>query len=208
MVTHFFSIALIALLGAMLPGPDFAIVTKNAILHSRKSGYFTALGIGAAILVHMSYCLFGLAIVISNSILLFNSIKYIGATYLIYLGFTSLFSKQPNKIFQSTRNIKKKNISNVTSFKQGFLCNLLNPKATLFFLSLFTVLIKPDTPFSWQLIYAAEIFFIATIWFILLTIILSHPYIKRLLQNAEKYIAKTLGAFLICFGIALAFLKR
>mgnify|MGYP006888284835 FL=1 len=55
MISQFFSIALIALLGAMLPGPDFAIVTKNTVLHSRKSGYFTSFGVGAAILVHMSY---------------------------------------------------------------------------------------------------------------------------------------------------------
>lgn len=208
MLTQFFSIALIALLGAMLPGPDFAIVTKNSILHSRKSGYFTSLGIGAALLIHISYCLLGLALVISSSLLLFSLIKFIGAAYLVYLGLNTLFSKKPKDIFSPHNKTSHSEISNFASFKQGFLCNLLNPKATIFFLSLFTVVIKPDTPFSWQLIYGIEIISIATIWFCCLTIILSHPSVKDVLKKSEIYIARVLGIFLIGFGAALAFVQR
>ncbi len=208
MIAQFFSLGLIALLGAMLPGPDFAIVTKNTILHSRKSGYFTSLGIGAAILVHMTYCLLGMAIVIKNSLLVFNTIKYIGAAYLVYLGVKTFFSKQSNKIFSSVSGNVSSTMSSFTAFKQGFLCNLLNPKATLFFLSLFTVLIKPDTPISWQIVFAGETILIAITWFCLLTQILSHPYIKGILEKAETYIAKILGCFLIFFGVALALVSR
>lgn len=208
MGTQFFSVAVISLLGAMLPGPDFATVTKNSFFYSRTAGYFTAIGIGAAILVHMTYCIFGLAVVIANSLLLFNVIKYAGASYLIYLGCLSLFSKESNDMFSIEEGCKKKStISNFIAFKQGFLCNLLNPKATLFFLSLFTVLIKPTTPFYLQMAYGAEIVLIGVIWFFCLTIILSHAYVKRLLQAAEKYIAKILGLFLIGFGIVLVFAK-
>lgn len=205
MIAQFFSIGLITLLAAMLPGPDFAIVTKNSLLHSRKSGYFTSLGIGVASLVHMSYCVFGLAVIISKSLFLFSLIKYIGATYLIYLGIITLFSKQPKEIFSSDEKMTKTEISHFVSFKQGFFCNLLNPKATIFFLSLFTAIIKPDTPLSWEILYVIEIFLIAITWFCGLTIILSHPYIKQSLKHAEKYIARLLGIFLIGFGLALAF---
>lgn len=208
MTPQFFSIALIALLGAMLPGPDFVMVTKNALLHSRKSGCFTAIGVGSAIIIHMSYCVFGLAFVIASSLLLFGLIKYIGASYLIYLGITALLSKQSKEIFPSRAITKKTEISNFTAFKQGFLCNLLNPKATLFFLSLFTVVIKPSTPFTGELVYAAEIVVISILWFCSLTFFLSHHKIKKMLEKAEKYIAKILGAFLIGFGLALVFLTR
>ncbi len=208
MITQFFSIGIVVLFGAMLPGPDFVIVTKNSLLYSRQSGYFTSFGVGAAILVHMTYCLCGLAFVISNSLLLFGFIKYIGASYLIYLGINSLFFKQSKGFLSSNKKIQKKEISNFTSFRQGFLCNLLNPKATLFFLSLFTVIIKPGTSFSWMSIYALEVFFISTAWFCVLTAILSHSYIKHVLEKAEKYIAKLLGAFLIGFGVVLAFVRR
>lgn len=207
MTAQLFSIAIITLLGAMLPGPDFAIVVRNSLFHSRKSGFFTSLGISTAILVHMTYCILGLAVVILHSIVLFNLIKYVGASYLIYLGVKILLSKQPNTITSTKGKIKKSSLSNFTSFKQGFFCNLLNPKATLFILSLFTVIIKPGTPIYWELIYVLEILLITIGWFFCLTIILSHPKIKNVLEKAEKYIAKLLGISLIGFGILLAFVK-
>ncbi|OGT42688.1 MAG: hypothetical protein A3F13_09500 [Gammaproteobacteria bacterium RIFCSPHIGHO2_12_FULL_40_19] len=210
MVAQFFTIGLLMLLSAMLPGPDFALVTKNTILHSRRAGLFTSLGVGSAILIHITYCALGLAIVISQSILLFNIIKYIGAVYLIYLGITSLLSKHPDHgATGSTQKIlHKTKMSNLTAFRQGFLCNLLNPKATLFFLALFTMIIKPETPVLWVLLYAVEMFIIITAWFCSLTILLSHPRVLRLLNKIEKYISKALGVFLIGFGVALAFVKK
>lgn len=209
MLTQFFTIGLLMLLSAMLPGPDFALVTKNSVLHSRRAGLFTSLGIGSAILIHITYCMLGLAIVISQSILLFNIIKYIGAIYLIYLGINSLLTKHTDQVVSSTKeNLKKTTMSDFIAYRQGFLCNLLNPKATLFFLALFTVIIKPETPITWELVYAIEMFIIITAWFCILTILLSHHRVLRLLTKIEKYISKILGLFLIGFGVALAFVKK
>lgn len=203
-----YSIALIALLGAMIPGPDFALVTKNTILHSRTSGYFTSFGVGAAILVHMTYCLLGLALIISKSLLLFSLIKYLGASYLIYLGLNSFFYKQTNDPLIPPNKQKPTELSKSQSFRQGFLCNLLNPESTLFFLSLFTVVIKPDTRFSFELIYYFEIFTIATAWYCVLVFVFSHRLIKRPLDYLRNYLAKLLGISLLGFGVALAFVKH
>lgn len=209
MITQFFSLGLIVLLGAMLPGPDFAIVTKNTLLHSRRSGLWTTFGVSCAILVHMSYCVLGLAWVITQSLLFFSLIKYLGALYLIHLGMQSLMSKQAQAwaphVHKST---SKTQISKAQSFRQGFLCNLLNPKATLFFLAIFTVIIKPNTPLVWKIIYTLEIFCITLLWFSSLTWILSHARVKKMLEKAEKYLAKILGVCLIGFGIALAIVGR
>ena len=208
MNTQFFSVGLIALLGAMSPGPDFAVVTKNTLLHSKKSGLFTTLGVGAALIIHMTYCVFGLAVIIANSIILFSLIKFAGAFYLIYLGLSSLFSKQTKQLFTNKApNIEKTNLLNVTAFRQGFLCNLLNPKATLFFLSLFTVLIRPGTSLISLIIYAVEIVVLSMLWFCSLTMILSHPRVKRLLDKTETLIVKMLGLFLIGFGVVLIFVR-
>jgi RhtB (resistance to homoserine/threonine) family protein len=207
MNAQFFSVALIALLAVMLPGPDFAMVTKNSLLHSRRSGLFTSVGVVCAILVHMTYCLLGLAWVISQSLLIFSLIKYIGAVYLIYLGIQAFLAKQPDHLALPGKKAKT-SLSDGLSFRQGFLCNLLNPKATMFFLAFFTVLIKPDTPFEWQVIYAGEIMGVSFLWFSSLTFILSHSRVKRLLEKAEQYISKILGVFLVGFGIALAFVKK
>lgn len=207
MMTQFFTIGLLVLLSAMLPGPDFAIVTKNTVLHTRRAGLFTTLGVSSACLIHISYCILGLAIVISSSIFLFNTIKYIGAIYLIYLGISSLLAKQAH-LKTENKSQAKKDMSDSTAFRQGFLCNLFNPKATLFFLALFTVIIKPNTPINWEIAYAIEIFMIVTIWFSCLCLLLSHRKVMHLLDKAEIYVAKALGVFLILFGVVLAFAKQ
>ncbi|OGT37779.1 MAG: lysine transporter LysE [Gammaproteobacteria bacterium RIFCSPHIGHO2_12_FULL_37_14] len=209
MLASFLSIGLLMLMAVMLPGPDFALVIKNTILHNRRAGIFTSFGIGLAVIVHMTYCILGLALIISESLLLFSLIKYLGAAYLIYLGIHSFRSKQENIVFSPSNKITQKSkITDFIAIQQGFLCNLLNPKATLFFLALFTVIIKPGTSLIWQLAYGIEMLMIAMSWFIALTFFLSHPRILRLLNKMEKYIAKTLGVFLIVFGICLALIEK
>jgi RhtB (resistance to homoserine/threonine) family protein len=210
MLTQLISIGFIMLLSAMLPGPDFAIVTKNSILHSRRAGLFTTLGISAAVMVHMTYCLLGLAWVISQSIILFNVIKYIGAAYLVYLGVSALLAKQPapRTAEGSHKPLARTGLSDFTALRQGFLCNLLNPKATLFFLALFTVIIKPGTPTPVALAFAVEMLVICLAWFTSLTILLSHPRMLRAFSRVEHYISKVLGVFLVGFGVALAFVRR
>ena len=84
---EFLSISLLIMLAAVSPGPDFAVVTKNSLLYSRKAGLFTALGVSVSLLIHAVYCILGLAIIISQSLLAFSVIKYLGAAYLIYIGF-------------------------------------------------------------------------------------------------------------------------
>jgi RhtB (resistance to homoserine/threonine) family protein len=204
MINQLLSVGLIMLLGAMLPGPDFAIVTKNTILHSRRTGILTALGIASAVTVHVTYCILGVAILISHSPILFSVIKYAGAAYLIYLGVQSLLTKHvPSLTNTNGESLQKTNLPDITAYRQGLFCGLLNPKATLFFLAFFTVIIKPDTPKVWELVLAIEIVSIAIIWFCSLSFFLSHPSIMRLLNSVEKYIPIVLGLFLIGFGIAI-----
>ena len=203
MWAQFFTIGTLLLLTAMLPGPDFAIVTKNAVLYSRRAGLWTSFGIASACMIHVTYCMLGLALIISQSVFLFNLIKYIGAIYLIYIGIQSFRSKQAH-IAKNTASNHTKKISNFAAFRQGFMCNLFNPKATLFFLALFTAVVKTDIPGVWQIIFAIEMFLIILIWFSTLTFILSHARVLRWLNKAEKFLPTVLGVFLVGFGLALA----
>lgn len=203
MTTQFLTVGILMLLSAMLPGPDFALVVKNTFLISRRAGIFTALGIGSAILVHVTYCILGLGFIISQSPYFFNLIRYAGAAYLIYIGFLQIFSEVPHLL--KNESVNTANVpSPFNAFKEGFLCNLLNPKATLFFLAIFTAIIDPKTPVYYEVAYAIEMFLITVGWFVLLAVIISHPRIVRLLNRIEKYISKILGIVLIGFGIALA----
>jgi hypothetical protein len=75
------------------PGPDFAMVSRNSLLLSRRSGVLTALGIGAGVCVHVTYTLLGVGLLIQQSLWLFNLIKLAGAAYLIFLGIKMLRAK-------------------------------------------------------------------------------------------------------------------
>jgi RhtB (resistance to homoserine/threonine) family protein len=199
------TIALLNLLAAMAPGPDFAIVTRNTLLCSRTSGIFTSLGIASGVIIHVTYCSLGLAIIITHSSTLFNIIKFAGGSYLIYIGYQSIRSKT-QKLLVPTSGKTKQTISKWQAYRQGFLTNLLNPKATLFFLALFTLVV--DSSAQWfNVIIALTLFATVFLWFSTLTLILSHPKIKDLLQRGQGVLLKATGVFLIGFGIVLFFAK-
>ena len=94
----FLGITLLILLGAMSPGPDFAIVSRNTLIGSRHSGIYTSLGIALAIYIHTNYCVWGLAVIIAHSTWLFNTIKYLGAAYLIYIGIKGLWPRSKSSL--------------------------------------------------------------------------------------------------------------
>ena len=93
MITIFglFSIIFIALVSN---GPDFIIVVKNSLIHSRKIGIFTALGVALSNIFHVSYILLGFEIIIAGNAWLFTIIKFLGASYLIYIGIKGLLAKK------------------------------------------------------------------------------------------------------------------
>ena len=85
-MTELIAVITITLLAIISPGPDFAMVTRNSLLQSRRAGVFTALGIGLGVLVHVAYTLVGVGLLIEQSPWLFNTLRLAGACYLIYLG--------------------------------------------------------------------------------------------------------------------------
>ncbi len=94
-MTEFFAITLIILIHRSSPRyPIFALVVKNSLQYTRKDGIFTALGISCSLLIHSFYCILGLAIIISQSLLMFSIIKYLGAGYLIVYRCKKLTSKK------------------------------------------------------------------------------------------------------------------
>lgn len=129
------TVAMVHLLAVMSPGPDFVMITRNSLVYSRKTGMYSAIGLGFGILVHVIYSLVGIGLIISQSIVLFTIIKFLGAGYLIYLGYKSITSKSTKLDLQD--NVQKKDISPMKAVNVGFLTNVLNPKATLFFFESF-----------------------------------------------------------------------
>ncbi|MFC1749654.1 LysE family translocator [Pseudomonadota bacterium] len=201
-LTLILTISVINLLAVVSPGPDFVMAVRNSLTYSRRTGIYTAVGFGLGIATHIAYCLAGLAIIISQSILLFNAIKILGAGYLIYIGLKSIFSKSSKINIEG--HAKKPDISPWKAIKIGYLTNVLNPKATVFYLGLFTLVISPGTP---PLVLAvASAIMVATImaWFSLVAIFMTNKHIRAVYERFQKAINRTLGGFLVLLGLKIA----
>lgn len=200
-LSELLTLSFIAIFMAVSPGADFVMVTRNSIFYGRKSGLYSALGISAAIWVHVAYSIAGLAVIISNSIILFSIIKYLGAAYLIYVGYKTFTSKT---IISIEENKSDAQLSNSKAFKIGFITNVLNPKTTIFFLSIFTQIVTVDTALWTQLIYGAIISFAHLVWFIAVSYLFSHPVLLNKFNDSKKLIERVVGTVLIGFGLKVA----
>ena len=141
---------------------------------------------GSGILLHVGYCILGVALLLSQSPALFNGMKYIAAAYLLYLGIQSIRdSLKPATIVKT--NGEEISVEPRKAFVLGFLTNGLNPKATLFFLALFTVVISPDTPISMQIIYGIYLAIATFAWFAMLSKILGNENVRAWVQSAGAW---------------------
>ena len=200
--TELLAVLSITILTVIAPGPDFVIVVRNSLTYSSRAGICTALGVSTAVWIHIFYTLAGIGFVLSQSIILFSIIKMLGSAYLVYLGIGCIRSKNGLQELQAVPANKK--ISDIQSFKMGFINNALNPKATLFFVSLFTQLVSPNTPLTIQLIYGAIVSASCLSWFTLVAIFLNRTQVKQAFQKAQKPVERIMGAVLIGFGIKVA----
>lgn len=193
---------LIGLLIVMSPGADFVLVLKNTMAGGRRAGLLTALGISMAIIVHITYCFIGVSYIISQNIYLYSAVKYLGAAYLIYIGIKSILAADQQLVVggASISQPKKTNF-----FVQGFLCNALNPKTMLFFVSLFSQLVPVDGgSYVPALAYGSYISVLHWLWFSLVAILFSSKVFMDYMQSIKKRLDQICGGVLILFGSVLA----
>ncbi|HFK1548817.1 TPA: LysE family translocator [Bacillus albus] len=114
----------------LIPGADTMYIVGRSISQGRKAGVYSVFGIITGSLVHTLLVAFGLSIILTKSIVLFNTIKVIGVIYLVYLGIKMILDKT-NVAFQASSN--KLNIRKI--YVQGLLTSLTNPKVSLFFIA-------------------------------------------------------------------------
>jgi len=206
-IMHYFSliglIFVIHLLAVMSPGPDFVLILKNALQYNRKTAVYTALGIAIGIGIHILYSVAGVAYLLQKNNFVFNAVKIIGALYIIYLGINTLKTKSNNPKLED--NHLHTSIKNSKAIKTGFLTNVLNPKASLFFLSIFSILIPPNTPNYILLIISTMLIIVTFLWFTFISYIFTHHKFKKSYQKYERYILKTFGIILILLGISIFF---
>jgi len=201
-MTELLAVVTITLLAVISPGPDFTMVSRNSLLLSRRAGVLTACGIGAGVVIHVSYTLVGVGVLIQQSLWLFTLLKAIGAAYLVYLGVGML--RHAGAAAAAPSHADTAATSDFAALKIGFLTNVLNPKTTIFIVSLFMQVVNPQTPLSVQIGYGLFIAVAHILWFAAVALLFSAPGVNARLLRLRKGIDRAFGGLLIVFGALLA----
>ena len=191
----FFSAALAHLLAVMSPGPDTAIIFHQSFAKGRVQGMLTALGIGFGIFVHCFFAISGISLLIYSSDEAKFFIKCMGAIYLLYLGISFFISKKSSKTDESKVLFKN-------PFIIGFVTNLLNVKAFLFTVSLFSFInLNSNTLMS--LIYLLYFPIITAAWFSFVSYALTHQSMGDIFNKHSDSIQFTSSAFIAGLGLLI-----
>ncbi|MFD3799199.1 LysE family translocator [Streptomyces californicus] len=142
----------VVLVAYVVPGPDFLVVFRSAIEHPAK-GRAAGLGAQAGLCVHMLAAAVGLAVIAARSPAVYEAVKLLGAAYLVHLGIRAVLAarrsarerraererpaaEEPRGDIEPAKGPAPTGAQWRSGFAQGFLTNVLNPKAALFFLSI------------------------------------------------------------------------
>ncbi|WP_026374940.1 LysE family translocator [Aestuariibacter salexigens] len=202
---EFVTIAVVHLLAVASPGPDFAVVVKHSISYGRRAALLTSIGIGLGIALHVAYSLLGIGLLIKTTPLLYQAFTFVAAGYLLYLGWGALQSK-PTRLDEVNEPASQQvALSDKKAFWIGLLTNGLNPKATLFFLSVFAVAVSVETPLSVKVAYGVYLCFATALWFCLLSLFLSTKRVRAFIGDNGYLFDRVMGGILVALAIKLVF---
>lgn len=194
----------VATLMVVIPGADTMLLMKNTLSYGPKAGRFTVLGMLSGLSFWTGIAVLGLSVVIAKSVVLFTTIKYLGAAYLIYLGIKSLITKQTLAVDQMERSadVPIDHRYHKKSFMQAMLSNVLNPKTVIVYITIMPQFINLNGHVNQQLIILASILTgLAAAWFLILVYVVD--YAKKWLNDKkhQQMFQKVAGILLVGFGI-------
>ncbi|MBN2012811.1 LysE family translocator [candidate division KSB1 bacterium] len=188
------------------PGPDFLYVTTRGIAQGRKAGILSAAGISIGLLIHTGLAAFGLSAILNTSDIAFQTIKYIGAAYLLYLGVNTLVYGENLNLLPDSKNLNERSI-----IRQGIFTNVFNPKAIITFMAYIPQFVNPvNKNAAGQIIVLGAILaFLAIVWFGIVGFFAG--IIGRWLSKHvfyQKLIRWFTGSVLVGLGLRLAVLRK
>ena len=204
MLDQILVIVSITFLVMVSPGPDMVLVLRNTFVSGRRAGLRTSMGILSGNLVHITYCMLGIGLLISQSILAFSAFKYAAAAYLIYLGIMSFRSGAKRLDTNSVEGLRP----NKAWFVQGFVNNLLNPKGTLFYLGVFTIVITPQTSASAKLLLIVSMMLVSASFWLFFVYTLDRPTIREFIDRSQQTVNRIFGVLLVLLGVRVASMSR
>lgn len=207
-LAEYFTLMAVFALAAITPGPDFAMVVRQSVVQGRRAGVVTSLGVGSAMLFHASYTLAGIGLLVAHSLLAFSVLKWLGAAYLVYVGLKTFRAPAMSMDIEGPPSAvaphADERMSDARCFGLGFLTNALNPKAVLFFLSLFGTLVSADTPIALQVGYALSMSALLMGWFTLVSFFFTGRTVRAQLARLGRWFNRLTGGALIALGVRLA----
>ncbi|WP_030157130.1 LysE family translocator [Streptomyces sp. NRRL S-244] len=202
-MTEVIAVAVITLLAVISPGADFAMVVRNSYLYGRPTGLFAAAGVAAGVLVHVSYTMLGVGLLIASSTALFTAIKLAGAAYLVWIGIRTFRARAEVSVDLES----KPELTRLGALRSGFLTNVLNPKTTLFVVSTFTQVVDPQTPLWQQAGYGLFMSAAHLGWFGTVALFFSNSRLRDRMLKAQKALNRAIGSVLVGLGVGLGFAR-
>lgn len=199
---EFMALAVVHALAVIAPGADFAVTVRQSLRFGVRIGMLTALGIGAAMALHLSYTLLGVGALLQANADWQRGAQLCGAGYLLYLGWQFVQAKpaQPELGFGDAQGPVP---STLQAVARGFLTNATNPKATLFFLAVFSTLVSPTTPWPVQGLYGLWMCVSTAGWFMLVSALFGHERWRARFYRISHWLERAIGLLLWFFALKL-----
>ena len=198
---EFFTIALAHALAVASPGPDFAIVLRQSLRHGRRAALWTSVGIGCGLSIHITYSLLGLGLLLTKSATALLVVKWLGAAYLAWIGVQALRAKPREGDLDLTGPTDVPTAR--AAWTTGFLVNVLNPKAALFFISLFPLAVSPATPRLIQAGYGLWMTVTTVLWFSFVALVFTRGEVRQAFLRHGHWIDRALGVVFLGFAASL-----
>jgi len=196
-ITIWLTVVSICLLGAMSPGPSLAVVLQQTLRGGRRTGVVAAVTHGLGIGLYALLCISGIAVMITHSPLLFTTLQWAGAGYLIWLGVKGLRAHaKPDAPLANAPTTG-------SAARDGFFVVFLNPKVAVFFIALFSQVIGSETSWLAKLGYAATALVIDMGWYVFVAWSFSNPRWLGVLQRNVVWLERAFGVILIALAIRL-----
>ncbi|SIQ67077.1 resistance to homoserine/threonine (RhtB) family protein [Rhizobium sp. RU35A] len=187
------------------PGADLAMVMRQSLVHGRRQAIITSFGIGTSLMFHVTYTILGLGLIISQSIYLFNIVKWCGVAYLIYIGVKALRAgKADLSVKLDGADADGPRQSGLRAYGLGFAANALNPKPVFFFLSIFSTAVSAHTPMPVKFGYGLVMASCLIVWFVGVSIFMTTPRMRAAFSRASQWIDRASGLVFIALGLKLA----
>lgn len=206
---HFLIFLGVAAVLIVVPGPDMALVTKNAVIHGRRAALGTALGVNAGLALWTVASAFGVASLVRTSATAFTVLKLVGAAYLIWLGLQALRSARHRRAELESAGGERRVLDAHAGFRQGLLSNLGNPKIAAFFTSLLPQFIGSGRSVLLPFLLLGGVFVLMTLaWLSAYALVAARASAVLRRPRVKAWLDRLTGAVLIGLGVRLATAHR